>query len=105
MPAAAPAHDQATRFQRTFCGRTDQVSQVRRDITAYLHNCPAADDLILIADELAANAILHTQSRGRAFTVRCQLAPRACASTSSPATATTASAAVNDLSADLMNAA
>jgi hypothetical protein len=77
MPAAAPAHDQATRFQRTYHGRTDQVSQVRRDIAAYLHNCPAADDLILIADELAANAILHTQSRGRTFTVRCQLSPRA----------------------------
>jgi serine/threonine-protein kinase RsbW len=77
MPAAAPAHDQATRFQRTFCGRTDQVSQVRRDIAAYLHNCPAADDLILIADELAANAILHTQSRGRTFTIRCQLSPHA----------------------------
>jgi anti-sigma regulatory factor (Ser/Thr protein kinase) len=77
MPAAAPAHDQATTFQRTFHGRTDQVSQVRRDIAAYLENCPAADDLILIADELAANAILHTQSRGRTFTVRCQLSPRA----------------------------
>jgi hypothetical protein len=73
MPAPAPAHDQATTFQRTFCGRTDQVSQVRRDIAANLHNCPAADDLILITDELAANAILHTQSRGRTFTVRCQL--------------------------------
>jgi anti-sigma regulatory factor (Ser/Thr protein kinase) len=76
MPAAAPAHDQATRFQRTFHGRTDQVSQVRRDIAAYLENCPAADDLILIADELAANAILHTQSRGASFTVRCQLSSR-----------------------------
>jgi anti-sigma regulatory factor (Ser/Thr protein kinase) len=77
MPAAAPAHDQATRFQRTFAGRTDQVSRVRRDIAAYLRNCPAAGDLILIADELAANAIMHTQSRGRTFTVRCQLSPRA----------------------------
>jgi anti-sigma regulatory factor (Ser/Thr protein kinase) len=75
MPAPAPAHDQATTFQRTFHGRTDQVSQVRRDIAAYLHHCPAADDLILIADELAANAILHTQSRGESFTVRCQLTP------------------------------
>jgi anti-sigma regulatory factor (Ser/Thr protein kinase) len=76
MPAAAPAHDQATRFQRTFHGRTDQVSQVRRDIAAYLDDCPAADDLILIASELAANAIMHTQSRGRTFTVRCQLSAR-----------------------------
>ena len=73
LPGTAPAPS----YAGTFHGRTDQVSQVRRDIAAYLHNCPAADDLILIADELAANAILHTQSRGRTFTVRCQLSPRA----------------------------
>ena len=63
-------------YASTYTGRADQLSQVRRDITAYLHNCPAADDLILIADELAANAILHTQSRGASFTVRCQLSSR-----------------------------
>jgi hypothetical protein len=38
---------------------------------------PAADDLVLIASELAANAILHTQSRGSTFTVRCQLSAQA----------------------------
>lgn len=75
MPAAAPAHDQATRFQRTFHGRTDLVSQVRRDIAAYLADCPAANDLVLIASELAANAIIHTQSRGSTFTVRCHASP------------------------------
>jgi anti-sigma regulatory factor (Ser/Thr protein kinase) len=63
----------APSYASTFPGRADQLSQVRRDIAAYLHNCPAADDLILITDELAANAILHTQSRGASFTVRCQL--------------------------------
>lgn len=66
----------ATGYASTYPGRADQLSQVRRDLTAYLHNCPAADDLILIADELAANAILHTQSRGATFTVRCQLSHR-----------------------------
>jgi anti-sigma regulatory factor (Ser/Thr protein kinase) len=60
-------------YASTFPGRADQVSQVRRQIAAYLDNCPAADDVILIADELAANAILHTQSRGSTFRVRCQL--------------------------------
>jgi anti-sigma regulatory factor (Ser/Thr protein kinase) len=90
MPAAARAHDQATapaaplgavpehpatRFQRTFPGRTDQVSQVRREIAAHLAGCPAADDLVLIASELAANAVLHSQSRGESFTVRCQADP------------------------------
>ena len=70
-----PGTATAPGYASTFPGRADQLSQVRRDITAYLHNCPAADDLILIADELAANAILHTQSRGATFTVRCQLSP------------------------------
>ena len=37
--------------------------------------CPAADDIILIASELAANAIIHTRSRGGTFTVRCQASP------------------------------
>jgi anti-sigma regulatory factor (Ser/Thr protein kinase) len=32
---------------------------------------------VLIADELAANAITHTRSRGSTFTVRCQLTPGA----------------------------
>ncbi len=73
QPATAPppAHP-ASRFQRTFHGRTDQVSQVRRDIAAHLAGCPAADDLVLIASELAGNAVLHSQSRGEFFTVRCQ---------------------------------
>ena len=75
-PATAPppAHP-ATGFQRTFHGRTDQVSQVRREIAAHLAGCPAADDLVLIASELAGNAVLHSQSRGEFFTVRCQAHP------------------------------
>ena len=62
-------------YASTFPGRADQLSQVRREIAAYLDTCSAADDIVLIADELAANAILHTQSRGSTFTVRCQLSP------------------------------
>lgn len=60
-------------YASTFPGRADQVSQVRREVAAYLAGCPAADDIALIADELATNAILHTHSRGSTFTVRCQL--------------------------------
>ena len=33
--------------------------------------------MVLIASELAANAILHTRSRGSAFRVRCQLSAQA----------------------------
>jgi hypothetical protein len=39
--AAAPA---VTRYQRTFHGRADQVSQVRADITRHLGDCPATCD-------------------------------------------------------------
>jgi hypothetical protein len=63
-------------YQRTFPGRADQLSQVRREIAGYLEDCPIADDIVLIA-ELAANAILHTRSRGSTFTVSCQLSLRA----------------------------
>jgi anti-sigma regulatory factor (Ser/Thr protein kinase) len=69
------AADAVSWYQRTFHGRTDQVSQVRRDIAAYPAGCPAADDLILIASELAGNAVLHSQSRGGSFTVRCYIYP------------------------------
>jgi anti-sigma regulatory factor (Ser/Thr protein kinase) len=65
----------STRYTGTFQGRAEEVRQVRREIADYLGRCPAADDIILIADELAANAILHTQSRGSTFTVRCHASP------------------------------
>ena len=58
-----PGTATAPGYASTFPGRADQLSQVRREIAGYLDNCPAADDIVLIADELAANAILHTQSR------------------------------------------
>jgi len=70
-----PAAEPVTRYQRTFHGRADQVQQVRHEIAGYLGTCPVADDIILIADELAANAVMHTQSRGSTFTVRCHASP------------------------------
>jgi anti-sigma regulatory factor (Ser/Thr protein kinase) len=60
-----------TRYTGTFRGRAEEVRQVRREIAGYLGECPVADDMVLIASEIAANAILHTQSRGSTFTVRC----------------------------------
>ncbi len=64
-------------YQQAFPGRADQLSQVRREIAGYLENCPVADGLVLVTDELAANAIVHSRSRGSTFHVRCQLSPRA----------------------------
>src|SRR5580704_11464127 len=65
----------ATTYQGTFCGRAEEVSRVRREVAGYLADCPVSDDLVLIADELAANCILHTRSRGEFFRVRCELSP------------------------------
>jgi hypothetical protein len=70
----APA-TQATRYQRTYPGHPAQVAQVRRDLARHLVGCPAADDAVLIASELAANAIVHGHAAGRSFTIRCHAAP------------------------------
>jgi serine/threonine-protein kinase RsbW len=70
----APAA-QTIRYQRTYPGQAEQVSQVRRDIACHLVGYPAADDAILITSELAANAAIHSASRDEFFTVRCQVNP------------------------------
>jgi anti-sigma regulatory factor (Ser/Thr protein kinase) len=74
-PAHAEAAGLAASYQQVFPGRADQLAQVRREIAGYLEDCPAAADMVLIADELAANAIVHSRSRGSTFRVRCQLTP------------------------------
>lgn len=63
----------AATYQGTFGGRTGEAARVRREITGYLGDCPATADIVLIAHELAANAIVHSQSRGGSFRVRCEL--------------------------------
>jgi len=67
----------AASYAGTFPGHAREASSVRREIAAYLDNCPVTQDMILIASELTANAILHTQSRSSTLRVRCQLSPRA----------------------------
>jgi len=69
------AAEATTWYQRTFHGRVDQVSQVRREIARHLGDCPAADDAVLIASELAANSVVHSASGGEFFTVRCEAYP------------------------------
>jgi serine/threonine-protein kinase RsbW len=71
----APA-TQATRYQRTYPGHPAQVAHVRHHLTRHLTGCPATEDAVLIASELAANAILHGHSAGQSFTVRCHATPR-----------------------------
>lgn len=64
-------------YQGTFRGRAEEASRVRREVAGYLGDCPVTDDMVLIADELAANCIMHTRSRGASFRVRCELSPGA----------------------------
>jgi len=64
-----------TRFAATYPGRPDQVRHARREVARYLAASPVANDAVLIACELATNAILHSASRGEFFTVRTELHP------------------------------
>jgi anti-sigma regulatory factor (Ser/Thr protein kinase) len=76
QPATAPPPaDPARVREATYPGVADQVRRVRRDLAAHLGHGPATDDLVLIASELASNAVLHSQSNGQFFTVRCQAYP------------------------------
>jgi anti-sigma regulatory factor (Ser/Thr protein kinase) len=69
---SSAATETATRYQQTFPGRPDQAARVRHEIAAYLDGCPAADDAILIVSEIVSNAIVHSVSKGKSFTVRCE---------------------------------
>lgn len=50
----------ALRWRRTFPGRPDQASVVRRFVEIMLHGCPLIDDVLLVVDEFVVNALRHT---------------------------------------------
>jgi serine/threonine-protein kinase RsbW len=70
-----PATATAPGYTATFDGRAEEAARARREITRYLGTCPVTEDMVLIASELAANAIMHTRSRGASFTIRCHARP------------------------------
>ena len=55
--------------------RPDQVRVARAFLATVLAGCPAADEAILCASELATNSCLHSASRkaGGTFTVRAEV--------------------------------
>jgi anti-sigma regulatory factor (Ser/Thr protein kinase) len=65
------ASDPACPASRTFPGTSDQLAAVRRFVRSEFAGHPALDDSVLVASELAANAIAHTRSGhdGGTFTV------------------------------------
>jgi serine/threonine-protein kinase RsbW len=69
--AARPA-DPARTWEASYPGTPDQVGRVRADLRLLLAGWPLADDVIAVVSELAANAVMHSDSRrpGGTFTVR-----------------------------------
>lgn len=64
-------------WRREFPGTAEQASAVRRWLRQVLPQCDPCDDLIIIGNELAANAVRHTRSAlpGAAFTVELAWSP------------------------------
>lgn len=67
----------AVTFERAYPGTISQPGQVRADLAKIAGQYPVADDVTLLASELATNAVLHTRSGhpDRVFTVRATIYP------------------------------
>jgi len=72
-----PRAPRAITFKRDYRGSSDQAQHVRADLVRVAAGCPVSEDLVLLASELATNAILHSRSGhpDRTFTVRAMLYP------------------------------
>jgi hypothetical protein len=62
-------------YTRAYDGRVDQLRHVRDFLVGILRGCPVADDAVLVGDELASNAVRHSQSgqAGGQFTVHVEV--------------------------------
>jgi serine/threonine-protein kinase RsbW len=63
---------EAITFERAYPGTISQPRQVRADLAGIVVGFPVVDSLVLLASELATNAVLHSKSGhpDREFTVR-----------------------------------
>ncbi len=77
MRTQAPKAPEAITFESDYTGSADQAKHVRADLARVAGDCPVLDELVLLASELATNAILHSRSGHPAgtFTVRATLYP------------------------------
>jgi two-component sensor histidine kinase len=77
MQPAAPETLALRTSEITYPGAAEHIRHVRDDRRPLLANCPIADNIILCASELAANAALHSNSRlpGGTFIVRAEISP------------------------------
>jgi anti-sigma regulatory factor (Ser/Thr protein kinase) len=66
-----PAHEAPMYWRREFRGKPEQIRFVRAFAAHLLADFPALDDVLLVLDELAVNAVQHTRSGqdGGRFTV------------------------------------
>jgi serine/threonine-protein kinase RsbW len=75
MQPAAPNTLALRTSEITYPGAAEHIRRVRNDLRPLLAGCPMADEIILCASELAANAALHSNSRqpGGTFTVHAEI--------------------------------
>jgi serine/threonine-protein kinase RsbW len=71
-PGTPPPAACTAAWQRTYPGLPAQSRILRAGLRPLLAGCPAADEVLLLASELAANALAHSDSGGPGgiFTVR-----------------------------------
>jgi serine/threonine-protein kinase RsbW len=79
MPSPAPAPGALVHrsYVRVYPGTAAQLAVVRADLRELLTGCPVAEDVLICCSELAANAVLHSESGrpGGRFIVRADLRP------------------------------
>jgi serine/threonine-protein kinase RsbW len=77
VPLSASRAPEAVTFKRAYPGTADQARWVRADLAEIAGQYPVSADLVILASELAANAILHSRSGhpGGTFAVEVTLYP------------------------------
>jgi serine/threonine-protein kinase RsbW len=75
MPACCAVAPCGHLHATSYPGRLDQLRHMRRELAGVLDGCPSADEIILCASELAANAVQHSRSGrpGGTFTLRVEV--------------------------------